>query len=342
MAAAALGKAEPAHPRSERTTPVMENGSGKRHAAAGSGPTVEASFRLLVPAKRVGSIIGKQGATVKQLREDTGAKIKITDSVPAADERVVLVSSLDEEGQPWSAAMEALLRLVAICSNAKEDKEEDEMMEEDSTGPAPTCNVRLLIAGSQAGSVIGKGGATINEIRETTGASVRVSEDLPAGSSPTDRLVQVSGESLAVESALKLVCGILRDNPTKEQLGPGSRMPTVHQMANPWQFPGMHGAPVLPQVGIIPGQGRGQPSMVFQQLKQELRLPKTHMGPIIGKGGANINQIRQMSGAVIKVHDQQDGEEDRVVEIAGSSEQVAAAHALIQAFLMSGQQAIRV
>jgi hypothetical protein len=39
-------------------------------------------FRLLCPNARTGSVIGKGGEVIKQLREDTGARIKVEHAVP--------------------------------------------------------------------------------------------------------------------------------------------------------------------------------------------------------------------------------------------------------------------
>jgi hypothetical protein len=40
----------------------------------------ETVFRLLVQTKRVGSLIGKGGSIIKQMREETGARITIADA----------------------------------------------------------------------------------------------------------------------------------------------------------------------------------------------------------------------------------------------------------------------
>ena len=59
----------------------------------------------------------------------------------------------------------------------------------------PSNLIRLVIGRSQAGCLIGKEGSIIKDIRETTGASVRVMpvEQTPFSScmSESDRLVQV-------------------------------------------------------------------------------------------------------------------------------------------------------
>lgn len=44
------------------------------------------------------------------------------------------------------------------------------------------------------------------------------------------------------------------------------------------------------------------------------------VGAIIGKGGAKINEIRQLSGSVIKINEPQDNSNERLVTITGTQE----------------------
>lgn len=44
------------------------------------------------------------------------------------------------------------------------------------------------------------------------------------------------------------------------------------------------------------------------------------VGAIIGKGGAKINEIRHLSGSVIKINEPQDNSNERLVTITGTAE----------------------
>lgn len=46
-------------------------------------------FRMLVPAQKVGSIIGRKGGYIKKICEETKARIKILDGPPGTTERTV-------------------------------------------------------------------------------------------------------------------------------------------------------------------------------------------------------------------------------------------------------------
>lgn len=63
-------------------------------AAAGSekkwpGWPGESVFRMLVPAQKVGNIIGRKGEYIKKIVEETKARIKILDGPPGSQERAV-------------------------------------------------------------------------------------------------------------------------------------------------------------------------------------------------------------------------------------------------------------
>jgi len=76
------------------------------------------------------------------------------------------------------------------------------------------------------------------------------------------------------------------------------------------QQPGPHGQPVQPMGGALPGQ----------PLTQQIFIPNDMVGAIIGKGGAKINEIRHLSGSVIKINEPQDNSNERLVTITGTQE----------------------
>uniref|UniRef100_A0A673BQW9 K Homology domain-containing protein n=1 Tax=Sphaeramia orbicularis TaxID=375764 RepID=A0A673BQW9_9TELE len=71
----------------------------------------------------------------------------------------------------------------------------------------PPVTLRLVIPASQCGSLIGKGGSKIKEIRETTGAQVQVAGDLLPNS--TEREVTISGSQDAIIQCVKLICTVI-------------------------------------------------------------------------------------------------------------------------------------
>jgi poly(rC)-binding protein 2/3/4 len=60
--------------------------------------------------------------------------------------------------------------------------------------------------------------------------------------------------------------------------------------------------------------------MPGQPLTQQIYIPNDMVGAIIGKGGAKINEIRQLSGSVIKINEPTDNSNERLVTITGTQE----------------------
>lgn len=76
---------------------------------------------------------------------------------------------------------------------------------EDGGGHDGAMMVKFLISPSAAGSVIGKGGATINEFQALTGARVQLSRNREVFPGTNDRVVSVSGDLRAILQVLHLI-----------------------------------------------------------------------------------------------------------------------------------------
>eukprot|EP00850_Spirogloea_muscicola_P009529 SM000053S17486 [mRNA] locus=s53:759601:762891:- [translate_table: standard] len=181
-------------------------------------------FRLVVPLQKVGSIIGRRGEFVKKMCEDTRSRIKILEGIPGSDVRVVLVSAREDPEAALNAAMDGLLRVHrrvlldgVVTAEADGASTGSGGMGPDATSflqqlPAGAVTSRLLVPATQAGSLIGRMGATIKNMQDESGASIRVlpADEIPPGSLSDDRLVEVTGEARAVHLAVHLISSQLR------------------------------------------------------------------------------------------------------------------------------------
>ncbi|KAF8399129.1 hypothetical protein HHK36_014994 [Tetracentron sinense] len=182
-----------------------EQNAGNPHAA-------DTVYRILCAAPKIGSVIGKGGTIINALRDETRAKIRVGESVPGTDERVVFISSSptrkprmyntneDPENdvtekelelmQPHCPAQDALLKVHERI--AEEDDLYGGMTYEDNN-ENNVVSARLLVPNNQVGCLIGKGGNIIQKLRTETGANIRIlpAEHLPACAMSTDELVQV-------------------------------------------------------------------------------------------------------------------------------------------------------
>ncbi|GMY20803.1 flowering locus K homology domain isoform X1 [Fagus crenata] len=223
----------------------------------------ESVFRMLVPAQKVGSIIGRRGEFIKKIVEETKARIKILDGPPGTAERAVMVSGKEEPDSSLPPAMDGLLRVHKRIVDG---------LEGDSSHAPPgmggKVSTRLLVAASQAGSLIGKQGGTVKSIQEASNCIVRVlgAEDLPVFALQDDRVVEVVGDPAGVHKAVELIASHLRKFLVDRSIIPIFEMHM--QMGNPQMehMPPPHqswGPPqgVPPSGGGGPGYGPNPPYM---------------------------------------------------------------------------------
>ena len=78
-----------------------------------------------------------------------------------------------------------------------------------NTVPRPPITFRLIVPASQCGSLIGKGGSKIKEIREVTGASIQVASEMLPNS--TERAVTISGNSEAITQCVYHICLVMSE-----------------------------------------------------------------------------------------------------------------------------------
>jgi len=107
---------------------------------------------------------------------------------------------------------------------------------------------------------------------------------------------------------------------------PGPRQQPGYPMGNPqvqqaYPHQPQVAAPVIAQPAVAANAITGVPQGVAgAQLTQQIYIPNDMVGAIIGKSGAKINEIRQLSGSVIKINEPQDNSNERLVTITGTQE----------------------
>lgn len=62
----------------------------------------------------------------------------------------------------------------------------------------------------------------------------------------------------------------------------------------------------------------------------QVTIPKDLAGSIIGRGGQRIKEIRERSGATIKIDDPLPGSNDRIITISGNQSQINFGQFLLQ------------
>ncbi|XP_059640671.1 KH domain-containing protein HEN4 [Cornus florida] len=101
-------------------------------------------FRILCPGNRTGSVIGKGGAIVRQLREETGAKIRIDDYIPGCEERVIVIVA-DSTKKETSSSVDGKQSTDNFDTNGGESANSSSNWNgEDEGSPAQLALVRVF------------------------------------------------------------------------------------------------------------------------------------------------------------------------------------------------------
>ncbi|XP_026128516.1 poly(rC)-binding protein 2 isoform X2 [Carassius auratus] len=332
------------------------------------GLNVTLTIRLLMHGKEVGSIIGKKGESVKKMREESGARINISEG--NCPERIITLAG------PTTAIFKAFSMII-------EKLEEDisSSMSNSTATSKPPVTLRIVVPASQCGSLIGKGGCKIKEIRESTGAQVQVAGDMLPNS--TERAITIAGTPLSIIECVKQICVVMLESPPKGVTIPYRPKPSgspvifaggqvsvsvppaavvcvcvcerkicVSSQTCVLQAYAVQGQHAIPQPDLTKLHQLAMQQSPFplapssqgftagmdataQTGSHELTIPNDLIGCIIGRQGAKINEIRQMSGAQIKIANPVEGSTDRQVTITGSPASISLAEYLINARLSS-------
>ena len=171
---------------------------------------LDVSFRLLCAVAKVGAVIGKGGGRIRQVGDETGARVKVEEQKEGCEERVVLITGCEYVGSRVSPAEEALFRVLSLLSSLDvrrdRDRERERERERDASAPAP---VRLLVPKGQVGCLLGRKGAIINEMRRASHSHIKIMprEELPRCASQEEELIQVRGRERMVRGREGMVRG---------------------------------------------------------------------------------------------------------------------------------------
>uniref|UniRef100_A0A452S4L4 Poly(rC) binding protein 4 n=1 Tax=Ursus americanus TaxID=9643 RepID=A0A452S4L4_URSAM len=290
---------------------------------AGLGEEPELSITLTLRMLMHGKVSGYgpwKGETVKRIREQSSARITISEG--SCPERITTITGS-------TAAVFHAVSMIAF-------KLDEDLCAAPANGgnvSRPPVTLRLVIPASQCGSLIGKAGTKIKEIRETTGAQVQVAGDLLPNS--TERAVTVSGVPDAIILCVRQICAVILEvlpcNPLSPTLSPqGFSVQGQYGAVTPAEVTKLqqlsgHAVPFA-SPSMVPGE--------WPCRRRQGRHPRGQLiGCVIGRQGSKISEIRQMSGAHIKIGNQAEGAGERHVTITGSPVSIALAQYLITACL---------
>ena len=255
-------------------------------------------LRLLIPHILIGSIIGKSGVRIREIQEASGARLNASDScLPLSTERSLVILGVAD-------AVHIATYYVAVTLV--------EQLTERFGGPAASAYATR--SGGPAGVVPG-GMQVVPYVPQPAGGQFGHPETYKRhNTQPPQRAATAQYAAQPMHGQPQQPYGQQAPNvpfsASPRQASYGGAGP--HQPGPFGQMPpqpGPHGQPAQP-MNAMPGQ----------PITQQIFIPNDMVGAIIGKGGAKINEIRHLSGSVIKINEPQDNSNERLVTITGTQE----------------------
>ncbi|XP_054873772.1 insulin-like growth factor 2 mRNA-binding protein 3 isoform X3 [Amphiprion ocellaris] len=251
----------------------------------------EVPLRLLVPTQFVGAIIGKEGATIRNITKQTHSKIDIhrKENAGAAEKPITIHST--PEG----------------CSNACRTIMEIMQKEALDTKFTEEIPLKILAHNNFVGRLIGKEGRNLKKIEQDTGTKITISplQDLTVYN--PERTITVKGLIEACAKAEEEMMKKIRESYESDMaamnlqsnLIPGLNLNALGLFPSgaPGMGPSMSSLPPPGAHGGCSSFGQGHP----ESETVHLFIPALAVGAIIGKQGQHIKQLSHFAGASIKI-----------------------------------------
>jgi len=255
-------------------------------------------LRLLIPHILIGSIIGKQGVRIREIQEASGARLNASEScLPLSTERSLVVLGVAD-------AVHIATYYVGSTMN--------DQLTDRFGGPAAS-NYASRHGGPQG--VVPGGMQVVPYVPQHAGGQMGHpdyrKQPPPQRAQPGPYGMPYGQGQPGPQQHPQPPVHYGSPRATSVGYGPQQPQPYGHGPPNPAAAAGSHaGPPQQPMQGMVPGQ----------PITQQIFIPNDMVGAIIGKGGAKINEIRQLSGSVIKINEPQDNNNERLVTITGTQE----------------------
>ncbi|XP_028284650.1 insulin-like growth factor 2 mRNA-binding protein 3 isoform X1 [Parambassis ranga] len=281
----------------------------------GARPKVQSDIplRMLVPTQFVGAIIGKEGATIRNITKQTHSKIDIhrKENAGAAEKPITIHSTPEGCSKACRTIME-IMQKEAVDTKFTEE-----------------IPLKILAHNNFVGRLIGKEGRNLKKIEQDTETKITISplQDLTLYN--PERTITVKGSIEACSQAEEEVMKKIRESYESDMaamnlqsnLIPGlnlnalglfpSGAPGMGPSMSSVPPPGAHGG--CSSFGCSPYGGEGpfwasmlsassQPFAGHPESETvHLFIPALAVGAIIGKQGQHIKQLSHFAGASIKI-----------------------------------------
>lgn len=246
-------------------------------------------LRMLVPTQFVGAIIGKEGATIRNITKQTHSKIDIhrKENAGAAEKPITIHSTPDGCTSSCKIIMEIMHK------EALDTKFNDEVP------------MKILVHNNFVGRLIGKEGRNLKKIEQDTGTRITISSLHDLTMYNPERTITVQGPIEACTTAQEEVMKKVREAYDSDMAAmslQSTMIPGLNLNALGLFPPGA--SCMGPSMSNMPSGTHGGPSSYGAHPESEtvhLFIPAHAVGAIIGKQGQHIKQLSHFAGASIKI-----------------------------------------
>ncbi|XP_055087558.1 far upstream element-binding protein 3 isoform X2 [Periophthalmus magnuspinnatus] len=252
--------------------------------------------QILIPANKVGLVIGKGGETIKQLQERTGVQMMMIqdDPMPTGADKPLRIT-----GDPLK--VQQARELVAKLIRDK-DQAEFRSGRGDNGYKIGGTTLDMAVPRFAVGIIIGRNGEMIKKIQNDAGVRIQFKQD--DGISP-ERVAQVMGQPENCHHAVHLINELVQTAQERDGFG-----------------------------GMTGRRGRVDCNVGGLGGLQEVTyaVPADKCGLVIGKGGETIKNIKEQSRAFVELQRNPPPNTDpnmRIFSIRGTPQQLEKARQLI-------------
>ncbi|KAG8381122.1 hypothetical protein BUALT_Bualt06G0089600 [Buddleja alternifolia] len=311
---------------------------------------VTTSYRILCHDVKAGGVIGKSGSIIRAIRQHTGAWINVHEVIPGDEERIIEISDTrrrDPDGRMpnFSPAQEALILIhdrileTEVEHNVRFGEDENEEYgNRGGGGGGGRVVTRLVVSRMHVGSLLGKGGKIIEQMRMETKTHIRVlprDHTLPRCVSMAEEIVQVVGDMNAVKNAIAIISSRLRESQHRDRSPFHNRLNSTDSF-----FPGEDDLPVNstprrssegPGFGSKYSAGSksdnyssgatstvsdNAQSFTCEDLVFRILCPVEKVDSVVGESNGIVELLQNEIGVNVEVSDPVAGSDERIIIIS--------------------------
>jgi len=307
-------------------------------------------LKLTVPDYVCGSLLGKGGSLLKELKTQYGGDIRMStpaERYPGTDERVVVLTGTAEQ----------IHNIHRVIMERTENPGRDSSMKQVVFDESRAKKVKIVLTNNAAGKLIGRGGATIKSIQTDTKAMISIVGS-NEGTVPGERVLTCMSADLddRLETCRRILEVIADDasNSSNTQLryaggGLGANKTGMERTASNSSIKmdsasleerlinriveklGVHigGRHAVQDSGALSGAGGN--GRLKPKVEVNTEIPASCVGGILGKHGSIVKELSQRSGGAKFTFAEKSGsgEGSRKLTITGDMEQTYKAFNLV-------------